>query len=80
MRLKVNRGEFRELRTSPAAQALVDKHAERIAAACNAQSSWGGYEATSRANPVQRAAAYVWTREREAVADNARNNRILRNL
>lgn len=80
MRLKINRGGFNELRTSQQAQALVDREAERVADACNAQSSWGGYEATSRSNPKRRAAAYVWTIEREAVVDNARNNRLLRNL
>jgi hypothetical protein len=79
-RVTIHRDQFRALRTSAKAQALVDAAAERIAAACNGQSTWGGYEASSRPNPTQRAAAYVWTIEPEAVADNARNQRLIRNL
>lgn len=79
MRVKINRDGFREMRTSPAALALVTERAERIAGACNAASSWGGYEVRSNVNG-NRARAQVWTIEREAVVDNARNNRIIREL
>ena len=78
-KVKVNRDEFRRLRTSPAALALVASRAEAIAAACNAASSWGGYEARSSA-AGNRARAQVWTIEREAVVDNARNQRLIRNI
>lgn len=78
-RVKINRGGFKALRTSPEALALVTRRAQAIADACNASSSWGGYEARSSATG-NRARAQVWTIEREAVVDNARNNRILREL
>jgi hypothetical protein len=78
-KVKINRDNFRRLRTSPEALALVADRAEAVAEACNAQSSWGGYEARSSASG-NRARAQVWTIEREAVVDNARNQRLIRNI
>ena len=60
-------------------RALLDpvlaESAERVAAACNRQSSWGGYHAyaeTGRAGVV--------TESRSASIDNARSQRLLTNL
>lgn len=78
MRVEVKRSAIRALLTSEAVRADVARRAEAVADACNRASSWGGYEATHGGR--SRARSLVWTIEREAVADNARNNRIIRNL
>lgn len=49
--------------------------AEKIAQACNAQSSWGGYKAIMGSS-----AAVVLGYTHEANVDNARAQRILRNV
>lgn len=57
----------------------LERRAAAIAAAANAESSWGGYESevdTSGSRPRAR----VWNIKPEAQDDEARNNRIIRNL
>lgn len=53
---------------------LLVESAERIAAACNSESSWGGYHAFAKG---RRAGVVA---EGRAAADNARSQRMLRNL
>lgn len=57
--------------------AIVAAKAEAIAAACNAESSWGGYASSARIDS-DRARAHVWSFDNRV--DEARDNRILRNL
>ena len=78
-KIKFQRGAIRKMLTSPEARADIQRRAEAVAQACNSQSSWGGYEASQQPGR-NRARSIVWTIEGEAVADNARNNRIVRNL
>lgn len=47
VRLKFRRQGFIEILTSDAALAIVSAKAEAIEAACNAQSSWGGYHSSA---------------------------------
>lgn len=68
------------LRTHPAMWADIAARAARIAAACNAASSWGGYEWELITQNQGRASANVWTIDDRGIKDNARTNRLLRNL
>lgn len=78
MEVRVSRAAIRDMLTSDSVRADIARRAEAVADACNAESSWGGYKATHGGR--SRARSSVWTVEPEAVADNARNNRIVRNL
>lgn len=62
---------------SPEALAIVEEKAQAIAAACNAESSWGGYDSAARIDN-DRARARVWSFDDRD--DEARDNRILKNL
>lgn len=78
VRLTVNRAAIKAMLTSPAVRADIARRAEAVAEACNRDSSWGGYQASHGGR--SRARSAVWTIEPEAVADNARNQRLIRNL
>lgn len=77
VRMKFNKGAIKQLLTMPAAQAMVDREGERVASACNGQSSWGGYHAASEPGG-SRARARVY--EGDARNEEARNQRLVRNL
>lgn len=79
VRLTFNTGAIEQLLTSPAMEAELKRRAERIAAAANAESSWGGYQASS-SREGSRARARVWNVKHEAADDEARNNRLIRGL
>lgn len=80
IRLKFKRGAFAELRTQPKVRADIERRAAAVAAACNADSTWGGYKSGPEAQNQSRAAANVWTVSAGAREDNARNQRMIRNL
>jgi hypothetical protein len=67
---------IREVMASDNAKALVGNMADDVAAACNSDSSWGGYYAGDASSSV-RARATVWS-----IGGNGeeRKNRLLRNL
>lgn len=64
---------FREIRLS--AQGLVEDLAQKVADDCG-----DGYEAVSTESPRNRARAAVVTADAHAMADNARNQTLLRAL
>lgn len=64
-----------ELMTSQKAQDLVNEKARALADACNAQSSWGGYDWEPGESSI-RARARVWSIN----SSEAREQRLLRNL
>ena len=76
-RLQFSNSGFRKIMRSANVQRDIEKRAERIAAACNAQSSWGGYEWAPASSG---SGAQVWSISDHARADNARSNRMLKNL
>lgn len=78
-KLKFNVNDFARIRTEEKVLADLRARAERIKDACNAQSSWGGYysAATVRGDRVR---ARVWSIGPKAREDNARNQRLIRNL
>ena len=78
-KLRWNLDDFERIRREAKVLADLKQRAERIEAACNAQSSWGGYESEAEMGRT-RAVARVWTITSGAVADNARNQRLIRNL
>lgn len=75
MKIKWNVGAFAQLRQ--AHLPLVEEAAESIAEACNAESSWGGYDSAA-SNDGYTATGRVW--EFDNREDEARNNRLIRNL
>lgn len=79
IRLVFNRGALRTLRTQPALRRDIARRAAAVADACNAQSS-GGYESGPESLNRSRASANVWTTTAPAAKDNARTNRMVRNL
>ena len=54
---------------------LIQRGAEQIADACNAESSWGGYHADTDTPGIAR----VWA-DSKASVDAARSQRLIRNL
>lgn len=80
VRVVHRREGYRELRVSPGAWADIARRAEAISDACNAQSSWGGYDFEVMNLSTDHAEANVWTIDDRGVEDNARSNRLLRNL
>lgn len=74
LKIKWNRGAFRELRTQPKVQADIVERAERIAEACGA-----GFEVRA-SEPRNRARAVVLTVEPAAMVRNARDHTLLSNL
>lgn len=75
VRFKIHDEAIVELMTSPAAHALVNQKAEALAEACNAESSWGGYDWEPGESAI-RARARVWT----VNSSEPREQRLLRNL
>ena len=78
-KLRFNFDAFREIRHDPRVVAELDRRARAIEAACNGQSSWGGYEAEVD-EEGSRPRARVWSISGHAREDNARSQRLIRNL
>lgn len=78
-RLRFNLADFERIRTEEKVLADLRARAERIKDACNAQSSWGGYYSAATV-AGGRARARVWSIGPKAREDNARNQRLIRNL
>lgn len=73
VRIDWNREGFRDLMRDPS---LVEGRGERVADACNAESSWGGYYHATTVSDV-RARSRVWS-----IGGNGetRQQRLIRNL
>lgn len=78
MRIVFKPGALENLASSPRVRADITRRAAAIRDACNAESSWGGYESGPESEN-RRASANVWTIGLGR-ADNARSNRMVRNL
>lgn len=78
-RITFNIREFERLRKSPGVVADIKERVDRIAAASNAHVEGNGYEATVQEGR-NRAHGSVITTDAESMSDNARNQRLLRNL
>lgn len=78
VRLKWDRKALRDLRTSDEAAAEVFRRAQAIADACGGRSA--GYVAEPSGTPKNRARAAVIAASPKARRDNARSNRIVRNI
>jgi hypothetical protein len=77
VKVVIHEAAVRELLTSAAVQSDLERRGAGIAAACNADSTWGGYES----GPVPgdpTAKVNVWSIG--ADDDEARRNRLVRNL
>ncbi len=74
MRLRYNLGAFEQIRRDPALDPLLESAASRIAQACGDGYAYDVGEGRTRSR------AGVYTRTAEAMADNAANNTLLRNL
>lgn len=74
VRVKINSSTARAILRSAEVQGRLDREARAIAS-----SAGSGYIAGSEVGP-NRARAYVFTRTRKAIVDNARNNTLLRAL
>lgn len=70
---------FEQLRKDPRVVADLKARADRIAAACNAHVEGDGYEGSVQEGR-NRAHGSVITTDFESMADNARNQRLVRNL
>ena len=79
VRVKVHRKAVNEIMTSPAAKQLVRRKAGAVARAANAESSWGGYRVAGLDDDV-RARAIVYNISWRGIRDEARNNRMIRQL
>jgi len=77
VRLEFNREALRQIMSGPEARALVNGMADATRDACNAESSWGGYESADASDDI-RARARVWSYDNRN--DEARDNRMIRNL
>ncbi|HEY4268414.1 MAG TPA: hypothetical protein VGM94_09510 [Galbitalea sp.] len=77
VRLKWNQPAFVAIDTAPKALELVRSKVDAIAAACNEQSSWGGYASGAAIHP-DRVRGTVWSFDNRV--DEARDNRMIRNL
>lgn len=75
IRYKIHDPAIVQLMTSPEAHALVNEKAQALADACNAESTWGGYDWEPGESAI-RARARVWSIKRS----EAREQRLLRNL
>lgn len=78
MRIQFNRAGFRELRTSAAAEALLDPHAERIADSANGIASTTDPAATDPYYEVQEASDGERARRRVATAQGEQLRRNVR--
>lgn len=75
VRFKIHDPAIVAIMTSPEAHALIDGKAKALADACNAGSTWGGYDWEPGESSI-RARARVWSIKRS----EAREQRLLRNL
>lgn len=76
-RININHKGARQVLTAPGVKAFLLAKAARVADACNAESSWGGYDYAD-ASGVTRARAVVYSTGRND--SEARTNRLSRNL
>lgn len=76
-RLKINRAALDALTSGPQSLALALGSAKAIADACNAESSWGGYEFDGEVGPDGAEARVFSIGEND---DDARRDRMVRNL
>lgn len=78
-KVKIHRGAIRKLMQDPKVLADLKRRGEAIAAAANAQSSWGGYY-SGVSEQSGRPSVRVWNIKQAAADDEARNNRLIRSL
>ena len=78
-KLRFNVDDFARIRTEEKVLADLRERAKKIADACNMQSTWGGYYSAAVVRG-DRARARVWSIGPKAAEDNARNQRLIRNL
>ena len=78
-KVKFKNGAIRKLMADPAVVADLERRAKAVADACNVQSSWGGYH-SAVSTEGNRPRARVWSVGPKADEDNARNQRMLRNM
>lgn len=78
-RVKFKRNAILDLMNTPALAEEVKRRAEAVAAAANAESTWGGY-VSGMAADSDRPHARVWNVKSGASDDEARNQRMLRSL
>lgn len=79
-RFEANPAAIRQILNSSRMRDAVEEAAERVKDACNGESSWGGYESGMEETNRKRAAANVWTIDTRAAREEARHNRMLRNI
>lgn len=79
VRVEVDREAIRQLLRSSEARDMLARKAKAVEDACNADSEWGGYHSAAGVGP-DRARARVWSVGPAANEDNARNQRLVRNL
>lgn len=77
VRLVLDRRNIDRLATSPEAVVDVRRRVEAMAAACNSQSSWGGYESEVDVDG-RGVVGRVWSIDE--ASDEARAQRLVRNL
>lgn len=77
--VKINDAALAKLLVSPEVVADLERRGKAVAAAANADSSWGGYYSEA-SGTGKRAHARVWNVKHGAADDEARNNRLLRSL
>lgn len=78
VRVKVNQDAIRQIEQSPEADRLIRRHAEAIASACNAESSWGGYVVEDDSEEERPARAVVI--DTAVPSSDGRRDRMIRNL
>lgn len=77
MKITAKPGAVRQIEQSPAVKADLRRRANAFADACNAESSWGGYEAFDDTDEDRPRTGVVNIAEH---SNEARNLRLLRNL
>lgn len=78
-KLKFNNRAIAKLMEDPQVVADLEKRAAAVRDACNSQSTWGGYY-SAVSTEGNRPRARVWSVGPKADEDNARNQRLIRNL
>ena len=77
-RIRMNIKGIVDILQSEKSVEMAESAAERIRDASNAQSTWGGYFSARSSEGYPR--ARVWPIGPDASTDNARNQRLIRNL
>jgi hypothetical protein len=77
VRIRFKKQGFPAIMAGPEAQEMLDRRARAITAACNNDSTWGGYHYAVSRDAV-RARARIWSAD--ARNDEARDQRLIRNL